>query len=182
MTAGVVQRRIARGSGLLILLVGLWGGVVPFLGPLFGYSMGGTQALVWTESRATLHVAPAIAAVAGALLLLGAQRRGQMLGGVLAAVGGVWFVIAPSLHPLWAPVTDSMGGSMTGGSTVSGVLSAIGYHYGTGAVITVLASFAVGLLMSRGETTTPSEVGARGSDSRLSGSTLGDAPRARSTV
>src|ERR671939_1862815 len=98
----------ARLSGLLILAVGIWGGIVPFVGPTFGFDMGSTGAWTWTQSRATLHVAPAIAAILGGLLLLAAARRaGQSLGGLLSLVAGIWFVIGPSLEPLWTTSTSS---------------------------------------------------------------------------
>ncbi len=153
---GVATRTGARGIGMLIVLVGLWGGIVPFVGPTFGFSMGSTGAWTWTEGRGTLHVAPAIAAVVGGLILLASGGRGrQRLGGLLALVGGFWFVIGPSLQPLWATVAASgggmthMGGAMAGGShtsTTNQALQAIGYHYGVGAVIAALAAFGLGLL------------------------------------
>jgi hypothetical protein len=148
-----------RVLGLLILLIGIWGGIVPFVGPLFHFKMGNTGAWTWTESRGTLHVAPAIAAVVGALLLLGGTRAAQSLGGLLSLVAGIWFVIGPSLEPLWTSSSGGgmhmMGGGMTGmqgtGSKTKQALEAIGYHYGTGAVIAALAAFALGLLLARAE-------------------------------
>lgn len=136
----------ARVSGLAILVVGLWGGIVPFAGPTFGYRMGATPAWVWSESHATLHVAPALAAVLGGLLMLGRRRARSALGAGLALAGGTWFVIAPSLHDLWA---GGGSGMMMGHSATMAALSAIGYHYGTGVVIAVLAGWALGRMSAR---------------------------------
>ena len=70
-------------------------------------------------------------------------------------------MIAPSLHPLWAGTsaitamygstgTAMHGGGMAmGGSATKTALESLGYHYGTGVVIAVLATFALGLLAAR---------------------------------
>ena len=151
-------RGSARVLGLLVALVAAWGGIVAFAGPSFQFYMGNTAAWTWTQSRATLHFAPAIAGILGGLLLLiGATRPIQQLGSLLGITAGIWFVIGPSLEPLW---TSSSGGSMRmghiGGSMAMGgaqmqsktmqALEAVGYHYGTGAVLATLAAIALGLL------------------------------------
>lgn len=149
-----------QGVGFSLLLVGIWGGLVPFVGPLFHFSMGSGGAWVWSESHATLHVAPAAVSVVGALLILLSNRRGsQVVGGILATLGGIWFVIGPTLHPLWAaPVKAAMkmamGGSGATASAGSGSMSpleGLGYHYGVGIVIAVLAAYALGRLARRRE-------------------------------
>ena len=150
-------RASARALGLLVALVAAWGGIVAYAGPSFHFYMGNTAAWAWTESRATLHFAPAIAGILGGLLLLiGRTRPMQQLGSLLGITAGIWFVIGPSLEPLW---TSSSGGSMAmghmGASTGMGAhmqsktmqaLEAIGYHYGTGVVLATLAALALGLL------------------------------------
>lgn len=136
----------ARGAGLVLLVLGLWGALVPFVGPSFGYGMGGAPAWTWTESHVTLHLAPGLAAAVGALFLLAGRdlSRGR-LGAWLAAVGGTWFVVGPSLRPLWAASDMSSMGGM-GDSALSSALSALGYHYGTGVLIALAAAYALGLL------------------------------------
>jgi len=107
----------AKIAGGVLLMLGLWGALVPFIGPSFGYGMGGVAAWTWTESHATLHLAPGVAAIVGTLFLLRGRRAGQTFGSLLAMTGGIWFVIAPSLHPLWA------GQGMAGMSGMSGMVS-----------------------------------------------------------
>lgn len=141
-------RNPVRGVGVLILLVGIWGGTIPFVGPLFSFNMDGSRPWVWSESHATLHVAPAIVAIIGAVLLMRFRdHRSQVIGAVLATLGGAWFVLAPSLHPLWAPYTHGM--MMKGGSSVMKALEAVGYHYGTGVVIVALGAYALGRILNR---------------------------------
>ncbi len=120
-------------AGIALLVLGVWGAVLPFAGPAFGYGMGGGPAWAWTESHTTLHLLPGLAAVAGALLLLrSSDRATSAFGAFVAVLAGGWFVIGPSLHPLWAG--QSMGGMMgMGDSALSTALSELGYHYGTGA-------------------------------------------------
>ncbi len=151
MPAHAPARSSHRTIGGLLVLAGLWGGLIPFAGPSFGFSMGSTPAWTWTESIATIHVAPGIvAAVAGAALIVGLARP---ISAALATVAGVWFVIGPSVHPLWASA-PTMGHSMgmgmmgMGGSPVEQALAAIGYHYGVGALIAILGSLALGMTLA----------------------------------
>ena len=130
--------------GVIVLILGIWGALVPFVGPIFGYGMGGTAAWTWSESHVTLHLLPGLAAIAGAVLLLRGRSVAQYLGATLAMAGGIWFVIAPTLHPLWAG--SSMGAMRMGGSELSSALSGLGYHYGTGTLIAVFAAYALGSL------------------------------------
>jgi len=121
---------------------------VPFIGPSFGYGIGGVAAWTWTESHATLHLAPGVAAIVGALFLLRGRSASQTFGSLLAMAGGIWFVIAPSPHPLWAGQATAGMNSMSGmgDSATSSALSALGYHYGTGVLIAIVAAYTVGVL------------------------------------
>ncbi len=138
----------AKLAGVIVLILGLWGALVPFVGPSFGYGMGSSSSWTWTESHLTLHLAPGIAAVLGAALMLRGRLVTQVFGALLAVLSGVWFVVAPSLHPLWAGQSMSGMGGM-GESALSSALSALGYHYGTGAIIAVFAAWALGSLTAR---------------------------------
>jgi len=104
-----------------------------------------------------LHLLPGLAAIIGGLLLASAPRTRQAGGALIALLGGVWFVIGPSLHPLWADTTvQSMsGGMMHAGSAMSSALSALGYHYGTGALIIVAGAYALGVLATASDTAAP---------------------------
>ena len=138
-----------RVAGAVALVLGLWGALVPLIGPSFGYRMGSAQAQIWSESTVTLHLVPGVAAVLGALLIMRGRRAIQTLGALLATAGGIWFVIAPSMRPLWSdPGMSGMSGMS--GSAMSTALSALGYHYGIGALVTVAAAYALGALAARG--------------------------------
>jgi hypothetical protein len=133
--------------GLAILILGAWGGIVPFVGPAFGYPMppgSHIQAWTWTPQHAELHVAAGGAAFIGGLLLLAAAPRAAgRLGAWLGLVGGAWFV----LGPVFSPAFSTGGGGMAGpASTFMRVVTPLGYHYGTGLVIVVLSAVALALL------------------------------------
>lgn len=156
MYAPAQPSRSEKPVGAALLVLGAWGAALPFIGPTFGYHMGRGAPWVWSESHATLHVAPGLAAVLGALLMIsGRPRSVRSSGALLALLGGVWFVIAPSLHPLWAG--QSMGGGMVHMQSVgSAALSAIGYHYGTGALIIGLAAWTLGTVAAAARADAPS--------------------------
>lgn len=151
-----VNRPNTYAVGIVVVLLALWGGLIPFVGPLVGYDMGTDGAWTWTESRATLHVIPAIFAVLGGLLLLIAGRSAvQWLGSALAIGAGAWFIIAPSLRPIWD--TGEPKGGMSGMGTMvhssapavsptRQALESLGYHYGIGALILGVGAATAGLL------------------------------------
>ncbi len=142
------ERAQVRRIGIPIILVGIWGGLIPFVGPLFGFSMGAGGAWTWTATRAELHVAPGIAAIVGGFAVLFAvQRSRRVAGGVLALAAGLWFLAGPTVAS--ATTSGRMMGHMmmksTGSAMAMSPLEAFGYHYGPGAIIAVLAAVAVGM-------------------------------------
>ncbi|MGZ4399289.1 MAG: hypothetical protein ACXVYM_00295 [Gaiellaceae bacterium] len=139
-------RVTTRALGLIVVLAAAWGGIVPFVGPIFDFVVRGTtSSWVWNQHHATLSFAPGLAGVIAGLLMLGGGRALQSLGSLLAMVAGAWFAIGPSLEPIWA---SSAAGSVTGASGGPGMraLEAIGYAYATGAFIVVLAGLTAGML------------------------------------
>jgi hypothetical protein len=144
-----MNRRIPlrRGSptGFLLILLGLWGGLVPFVGPYFDYALGANRTWHWTTNRLWLEVLPAAVVVLGGLLMFVSRTRGRAsLGGLLALAGGVWFVIGPSMSMLWHHGTVATGAPV--GGTALRTAEWIGFFYGTGALITLLAAYALGFL------------------------------------
>jgi hypothetical protein len=131
-------------SGALLILLGAWGGLAPFIGPYFDYSFGSDQTWHWTNARGWLEVLPgAVVVVGGWLVLISKHRVSGSLGGWLAAAGGAWFVIGQTLAPLWH--TGSVGAPLS--TRDAGRAAAqLGYFYGLGVLIVFLAAFALGRL------------------------------------
>jgi hypothetical protein len=129
-----------RVAGLVVLIAGLWGGLVPFVGPYFHFALGPNHSWTWTTGRFYLSVLPAIAAVLGGLILLarGPWPSGRV-GALLALAGGVWFAIGPTISLLWAP--DAYG--LPHGPKGTRMLELLTYHTGLGVLIATFAAYAL---------------------------------------
>ena len=109
-----IPRSRGAASGFLLVLLGLWGALVPFIGPNFDFAFTPDQAWTWTTGRGWLEVLPGIVTVLGGLVLLTSRNRATaVLGSWLSVAGGAWFVIGRALAgPLGlgdagAPVADT---------------------------------------------------------------------------
>jgi hypothetical protein len=151
-TRHVETRRLPRTtgalSGLLVILLGIWGALVPFFGPYFHYAFGSYQTWHYTSERLWLCIIPgAVAAIGGLMLLRSAHRTSGLLGGWLALAAGAWFAIGPSISLLWHAAGDPIGAPM-GGHTRQAI-EWLGYFSGLGVLIAALAAFAMGRYYSR---------------------------------
>ena len=88
-------------SGLLLIILGVWGALIPFIGPYFHFAYTPDQAWAWSTARAWLEVFPGITtAVGGFLLLVSGNRATAMFGGWLAVIAGAWFIVGRTLASL----------------------------------------------------------------------------------
>lgn len=143
-----LSRTTGAGAGLLVLILGLWAGFVPFVGPYFHYGFSPDATWHFTLDRLWLNILPAVAVVLGGLMMIGAVRRASgVFGSWLALVGGVWLLLGPSVSLFWghtAPgVLQSGIGTPLGGHYRTAA-EMIGAFYGVGALITMIAAFALG--------------------------------------
>jgi hypothetical protein len=148
MTSEALAGR-GRVIGILLMLLGAWGALVPFVGPYFSYAYTPDKSWAYTSGRLWLSVVPGAAAFLGGLLVL-ATDRAAVPGAFLAALGGAWFVvgqpvtafaIAPGRIAPGAPVSES--GGFFGPATMR-FLETLGFFYGLGVVILFLAATALG--------------------------------------
>ena len=96
---GRIPRSRGAVTGLLLIVLGVWGALIPFIGPNFDFAYTPGQA--WTAARGWLEVLPGVATAVGGLLLVTARSRASgMLGGWLAAAGGAWFVVGGAFAPV----------------------------------------------------------------------------------
>ncbi|MGO9164803.1 MAG: hypothetical protein ACLP7J_29595 [Streptosporangiaceae bacterium] len=87
-----IPRRRGGLSGFLLVLLGLWGGLIPFAGPSFHYGFTPDKAWAYTSGRLYLSVLPgAVTFVAGLMVLFTRSRAAGIFGGFLAALAGAWF-------------------------------------------------------------------------------------------
>ncbi len=130
-------------TGFLLLALGAWGALIPFVGTYFHYDYTPTSHWTMTSARFFLEVAPGVVtAVGGLLLLTSGNRFSASFGGYAALAAGAWFVVGPLLAPLFR--TGYLG-TPTGGKTQVAV-EQIGFFFGLGGVIVLLAAFALGRL------------------------------------
>jgi drug/metabolite transporter superfamily protein YnfA len=137
----------SRVSGCLLILLGAWGGLVPFIGPYFGYYYGPDKTWLYNSDRLWLSVVPAAAAFLGGLIVL-ALPRASAFGAVLAALGGVWFVVGVPVLAVARPGSGpgapaAAPGAMFSPATMH-LLENIGFFSGVGIVIVFLAALALG--------------------------------------
>lgn len=135
-------------SGLLVIALGIWGGLIPFIGPWFHYAFGNYKAWHVTSSRIWLDIVPGVVAIIGGwLLLTSARRTSGLIGGWLAVLAGAWFAMGPEFSLWWHKQGNPIG-APTGGH-VRQALELIGYFTGVGALIIALSAFAMGRYFSR---------------------------------
>jgi hypothetical protein len=138
----------SRVSGFLLILLGAWGALVPFVGPYFGYYYGADKTWLYSSGRLWLSVLPGAAAFLGGLLVL-ALPRASGPGALLAALGGAWFVIGAPVLAVAKPGTGpgnpgTAPGAMFSPATMR-LLENIGFFSGLGVVIVFLGALALGL-------------------------------------
>ncbi len=147
--AGMLRVPRSRGalSGFLLVLLGLWGGLIAFVGPYFHFAY--TPATAWTYSagRLWLEILPAAATLLGGLILLFTRVRPvAMFGAWLAALSGAWFALGRAFTPLWNSSGSMAVGTPVGSSTLIRVLEEVSYFTGLGVVIVFLAAMSIGRL------------------------------------
>jgi hypothetical protein len=94
--AGVTRIPRSRGgvSGVLLILLGAWGALAPFVGPYFHFAYTPDRAWAYNSGRLWLSVVPGVAALVGGLLVTFASHRAVgIFGALLAALGGAWFIV-----------------------------------------------------------------------------------------
>lgn len=142
-----MPRSRGAASGLLLVLLGIWGALIPFVGPYFDFAFTPDQAWVWTAARGWLEVLPgATAAVGGLLLLFSANRATALLGAWLAVVAGAWFVVGRALA---GPLGIGDAGMPIAVTDAKRVSLELAYFSGLGALIVFLGAVAVGRLSLR---------------------------------
>jgi hypothetical protein len=146
----MLQMRRSRGafSGFLLVLLGLWGALIPFVGPYFHFAYTPDTAWIYNSPRLWLEILPGAAVFLGGFFLLVATgRHVALFGAMLAAAAGAWFVLGTVLSPLWS--TGSMSpGTPVGTTVLILVMEQIGFFSGLGVVVVLVAAAAAGRIAS----------------------------------
>jgi hypothetical protein len=142
--AGMLRVPRSRGAltGALLVLLGIWGGLIAFVGPYFHYAYTPDKAWTYTTGRLWLEILPAAAAVLGGLIVGGSGSRPvAIFGAWLAAASGAWFAVGGLLSTVWT-IGGSAGRPV--GDNAHRVVEQIGFFTGLGVVIVFLAAVALG--------------------------------------
>ncbi|BBZ75570.1 hypothetical protein MANY_09070 [Mycolicibacterium anyangense] len=142
-----IPRTRGAASGFLLILLGLWGALIPFIGPYFDFAYDPDTPWAWTSGRGWLEVLPGVLTVLGGLLLLASGNRATaMLGGWISVVAGAWFVVGRLFAGPWglgdfpAPAAGTLAGQ---------VALELTFFSGLGALIIFLGAAALGRLSVR---------------------------------
>jgi hypothetical protein len=134
--------------GLLTVAISAWGGIIPYVGPSFGYSADGSGSWQWNLTHTVLALVPgAIGCLVGLSFLaripeggIGRRRTSLSLAGLIAVLCGAWFVIGP----LAWPVIDTTRAYFVGASPLRLLADQVGYSLGTGLILAMCGAFALG--------------------------------------
>jgi hypothetical protein len=130
-------------AGTAILVLGVWGGLVAFIGPYFHYAFINHHAWHWTTGRLWLEVIPAaVAVIAGLELMRTANRATGAFAGWLGAAAGTWFIVGQTVSTIWNHGTSQAGQPL--GSNFLRMIEQLGYFYAVGAAILFFAAVALG--------------------------------------
>ena len=146
----MLQMRRSRGafSGFLLMLLGLWGALIPFVGPYFHYAYTPDKAWIYNTGRLWLELLPGAAVcVGGFLLMIARGRHIALFGALLAAAAGAWFTLGPVLSPLWNQHV-AMGGSPASDTVYMRIMEQLGFFTALGVVIVFVAAMALGRIAS----------------------------------
>jgi hypothetical protein len=148
--AGMLQMRRSRGlaSGFLLVLLGLWGALIPFVGPYFHFAYTPDTGWTYTTARLWLEILPGAAVfLGGVLLIIATSRHVALFGGMLAAAAGAWFVLGTTLSPLWNNHVP-LGGSPASATVYMRIMEQLGFFSALGVVIVFIAAMAIGRIAS----------------------------------
>ena len=149
--AGMLQMRRSRGafSGFLLVLLGLWGALIPFIGPYFHYAY--TPDVAWH-----LRHGPAVAGdparrggVPGRLPADGRHRPAHRAVRRAAGRGGRRLV-RPGHHAQPAVEQPRDAGRLAGqlAAVFMRIMEQLGFFYALGVVIVLIAGVAIGRILS----------------------------------
>jgi len=166
--AGTFVVRRSRGalSGVVLVLLGIWGALIPFVGPYFHYAYTPDKAWDATAGRLWLEVLPGVVALlAGVVVLVSRFRPAAVFGAWLATLAGAWFAVGHLIAAAWGSIPNA--GTPVGGATRA-ALEQLGFFTGLGVVILFVAAVALGRLtvVAASDKGRPDDGGADGSGGR----------------
>jgi len=144
-------RTPAASLGLILgsfvaLLLSAWAGIVPFLGPTFGFSADGTSSWTWDRLHVLAAVVPGSVGVIASVVILARarhlidRRSDAVLScfGLILVLAGAWLTVAPVV---WPVVVRTY---FLPASTHMTLAYWMGYSSGPGVLLVAFGGFAMG--------------------------------------
>lgn len=133
-----------------LVMLGAWGGVVAFVGPVFGYRSDAASSWDLSLNHVLLYLAPGALGFLSGLALLGSSRRARrgggrasgLLAGIGAAVAGLWFLVGPVA---WPVINTALGAGpfvVVPATPLANLANQVGYNLGVGALVLALGAVA----------------------------------------
>ena len=146
--AAVRSTSISLGMvGFIALVASAWGGIVPFVGPTFGFSADGAGSWHWELSHVVLGLIPGALGCLVALTLMAPanatvtrRRLSLSTAGIVGIASGAWFVIGP----LAWPVLVNTHSYFVAATPLRVLEYQVGYALGPGLILVMCSAFAVG--------------------------------------
>jgi hypothetical protein len=148
-----VRIRRSRGAvcGAALILLGLWAGLAPFVGPYFHFGFTPDKAWEYNTGRLYLSAVPGAAALLGGLaIMLTRSRFVAVTGGLLAALGGAWLIAGAGVTTYVLKVASISQGVPLGYNPATGAFNEHAYtellalFTGVGALIVFAAAVGCG--------------------------------------
>ena len=150
LPAGIPRSRGAV-CGVLLILLGLWGGLGPFVGPYFHFGLVPDRAWAYSSGRLYYSIDPAAAVLLGGVVVLLTRNRAiGIAGGLLAVLGGAWFGLGTGVVTFVLKQTSVSAGAPIGTPGLGAVLTVrmyleqIALFGGLGLLIVFFGALAVG--------------------------------------
>ncbi len=141
-----MPRRRGAASGLLIVILGAVGILMPIVGPSLGLEAGAEGR--FDGARIILQYLPGVVAVVGGLeLMRTANRATGILGAQMAIAAGAWFVVGESVSRLWNSGDPTIG--PPAGGTVAATLAELLSFSATGGLLLLFGGIAFARVSAR---------------------------------
>jgi hypothetical protein len=133
-------------ASFLAVLLSAWAGIVPYVGPTFGFSADGTSSWTWNSAHTYGALVPGAVGIVFSLLILAGARRavdiqptGSLAGaGFVVFLCGAWLSVVPVVWPvITAPYFHAASPSMT-------LAHWLGYASGPGVLLAAFGAYVIG--------------------------------------
>jgi hypothetical protein len=147
--AGLGRIPRSRGGvcGVLLILLGLWAGLSPFVGPYIHFGYTPDKAWAYNSGRLYLSIVPGAVALIGGLLAVATRNRGVgVVGGVFGVLGGGWLVVGSQIVTIVLKQTSILPGSpiIWGTSAERTYLETVALFTGVGCLLIFVGALTAG--------------------------------------